>query len=131
MTKGEIRSASCFPRPNWIERTFIKSDEAEDALCRDRPALYCAKTFWILSPHHEDPNLARLRELIEAYFNDWPPLRAHLRRPVVQPTWDLDEGPSFAPGSGLALTSTHSSPAEGVNRSRSSKLTGETPARLD
>jgi hypothetical protein len=88
-------------RVTWTEETFIKSDDAEAALCGDRSAFVLRNDIMVLIPSrikkhmiHSDsmahihgfeelfvylnqrPN--RLRQLVVAYFNDCPPLRGHL-----------------------------------------------------
>ena len=90
-------------RTNWTEETFINSDDAEAALCRDRSGFILRNDIMAIIPGdikkrmiHPDVNahiqgfqelfvhlnkghpLKRLRELVEAYFNDCPPLRGHL-----------------------------------------------------
>jgi len=90
-------------RPNWVERTFIRADEAEDALCRDRPAFIMRPDIMDLIPRditrymgnpeatayikgfqelfiylNQEPRPWRLCALIEAYFNDSPALCGHL-----------------------------------------------------
>jgi hypothetical protein len=87
---------------NWTEETFINSDEAEAALCEDRARFILRRDIMAIIPGHikkrmihSDVNAhiqgfqelfvhlntdrpLRLRELVEAYFNDCPPLREHL-----------------------------------------------------
>jgi hypothetical protein len=90
-------------RTDWTEETFINSDEAEAALCEDRARFILRYDIMALIPGHikkriihSDVNaniqgfqelfvhlnkgrpLKRLRELVEAYFNDRPPMRGHL-----------------------------------------------------
>jgi hypothetical protein len=99
-------SRSCPPRPyqaNWSEETFIKSDEAEAALCADRFAFVLRNDIMVLIPDHikkriihpdanvhihgfqelfvylnKDRGVTVLRQLIEAYFNDSAPFHGHL-----------------------------------------------------
>jgi hypothetical protein len=96
-------------RANWIEETFMASDEAEAALCEDRSAFVLRNDIMALVPNrikkymihsdskahihgfqelfvylNKDQSPIRLRQLIEAYFNHCPPLHGHLSqsRPV-------------------------------------------------
>ena len=100
------RSPSRSPSPRrstWTEETFIDSDDAEAALCEDRCAFVLRNDIMGLIPSHIKKRLIhsdvnahirgfqelfvhlnknrpphRLRQLIEAYFNDSPPLRGNL-----------------------------------------------------
>ena len=90
-------------RTNWTEETFINSDEAEAALCEDRSRFILRNDIMAMIPGnikkcmiHSDVNahiqgfqglfvhlnkgrpLKRLRDLVEAYFSDCPPLSGHL-----------------------------------------------------
>ena len=93
-------------RSGWTENTFISSSEAEFDLCHDRPRFIrrddsrtrLPRIIWglIVSPSDLaqiqgfrelfvllDTNTAAddLRQLVVDYFNDNPPLRAHLSEP--------------------------------------------------
>jgi len=88
---------------DWTKETFINSDEAEAALCEDRSRFILRNDIMAIIPghikkcmNHSNVNahiqgfqelfvhlnkgrpLKRLRELVEAYFNDCPSLRGHL-----------------------------------------------------
>lgn len=101
LTPSHSRSPS--PHQCWTEETFIGSDEAEAALCRDRSAFLRRHDIMALIPNdikkrviHPDATahiqgfqelfvylnnngcLRRLRQLVEAYFHDYPSLRPHL-----------------------------------------------------
>ena len=90
-------------RSDWTEETFVNSVEAETALCEDRSAFVLRNDIMALIPDnikkymiHSDTiahirgfqelfvylnkgrNPTRLRQLLEAYFNNCPPLRGHL-----------------------------------------------------
>jgi len=90
----------------WLADTFINSDGAEDALCRDRSAFLQSVQMKLIPRHierhivhigdnaqiegfrilfeHLDANPAAddLRQLVVNYFNDHPPLQPHLREPL-------------------------------------------------
>jgi hypothetical protein len=91
------------PQTTWAEETFVSVDEAKIALSEDRPAFVSHADIMELIPIHiswhiihsdsvaqirgfqelfillnNDPNTSTLRRLIEAHFNDSPPLRGHL-----------------------------------------------------
>ena len=90
-------------RPNWTDETFVKSDEAEAALCEDRSAFVLRNDVMALIPSyikkrmiHSDVNAhiqafqelfvylnndrcpKHLRQLLEIYFNDCSSLCGHL-----------------------------------------------------
>ena len=90
-------------RTTWAGETFVESFEAQIALSEDRPAFISRRDIMALIPDNiklfimhtdpraqidgfqelfvllnNDPNRTTLRRLIEAYFNDSPPLRGHL-----------------------------------------------------
>jgi len=86
-------------RPSWTERTFVASDEAEAALCSDRPEFIKRKEILNLVPErikkriihtgdnaqikgfeelfiylNENPGQKKLRQLIISYFKSSPSL---------------------------------------------------------
>ena len=90
-------------RGNWAADTFISSDDAEGALCDDRSSFVVRDDIMTLVPgnikrrmNHSDPSAhisgfqelfihlnknrssTRLRQMIEDYFDNSPPLREHL-----------------------------------------------------
>ena len=90
-------------RTNWADDTFVSSDDAEDALCNDRSSFVVRDDIMTLVPghikrrmNHSDPSAhisgfqelfiylnknrssTRLRQMIEDYFDNSPPLREHL-----------------------------------------------------
>jgi hypothetical protein len=90
-------------RSTWTDETFIKSDDAEAALCEDRSVFILRNDIMALIPRqikkhmihsdskahihgfqelfvylNKDRSPTRLRQLIYAYFNDSPPLRGNL-----------------------------------------------------
>ena len=99
-------SPSRFPSPrrtNWADDTFINSDEAEAALCNDRSSFAVHSDIMTLVPGHikmlviqPDPSAhipgfrelfiylnsnqssMHLRQMIEEYFDNSPPLRGNL-----------------------------------------------------
>ena len=96
-------------RRNWSDDTFISSDDAKDALCNDRSSLVVRDDIMTLVPghikrrmHQSDPSAhisgfqelfiylnknwssPRLRQMIEDYFDNSPPLRGNLSQsPLV------------------------------------------------
>jgi hypothetical protein len=95
---------------SWTEETFVDSDQACADLCADRPRFISHKPimkrvpFYIkTSMEHHDPRAQisgfeelfihlnktscpqPLRQLVKAYFNDDPPLRAHLSQSLANP----------------------------------------------
>ena|ERR1700733_8566215 len=50
MSLGASSSRVPLYRPSWTERTFVNSDEAEDALCRDRPGFIMRREILKLIP---------------------------------------------------------------------------------
>ena len=100
------RSPSPFLSPhrtNWADDTFINSDEAEAALCNDRSSFVVRGDIMTLVPGHikmrvihPDPSAhipgfrelfvylnnnqgsMHLRQMIEDYFDNSPPLRGNL-----------------------------------------------------
>ena len=99
-------SRPSYPNPHrtsWADDTFINSDEAEAALCNDRSSFVVRSDIMTLVPGHiklrlihADPSAyisgfrelfiflnnhrgsTRLRQMIEVYFDNSPPLRGHL-----------------------------------------------------
>ena len=92
-----------FHQTNWADDTFINSDEAEAALCNDRPSFVVRRDIMALVPSHikrrmihPDPSAhipgfrelfiylnnnqssMRLRQMIEDYFDNSLPLRGNL-----------------------------------------------------
>ena len=90
-------------RGNRADDTFISSDDAEGALCNDRPSFVVRDDIMTFVPgnikrrmNHSDPSAhipgfqelfihlnkdrssTRLRQMIEDYFYNSPPLREHL-----------------------------------------------------
>ena len=90
-------------RTNWADDTFISSIEAQAALCNDRSSFVVRDDIMTLVPghikgrmNHSDPiahtsgfqklfihlnknrSSTRLRQMIEDYFDNSPPLREHL-----------------------------------------------------
>ena len=90
-------------RRSWADDTFLSGDDAEDALCNDRSSFVVRDDIMTLVPghikrrmNHSDPSAhisgfqelfiylnknessARLRQRIEDYFDNSPPLREHL-----------------------------------------------------
>ena len=90
-------------RTNWADDTFVSSYDAEDALCNDRSSFVVRSDIMALVPghikrrmNHSDPSAhisgfqelfiylnknrssTRLRQMIEDYFDNSPPLREHL-----------------------------------------------------
>ena len=104
-------SPSPYPSPrrtSWADDTFVSSDEAEDALCNDRSSLVVRDDIMTLVPshikrrmNHSDPSAhisgfqelfiylnkdrssTRLRQMVEDYFDNSPPLRGHLSQSSV------------------------------------------------
>ena len=96
-------------RTNWADDTFVSSDDAEEALCNDRSSFVVCDDIMTLVPDyitacmiHPDPRAqisgfrelfiylnknrssTRLRQMIEDYFDNSPPLRGHLSQsPLV------------------------------------------------
>ena len=93
---------------NWADDAFISSDEAEAALCNDRSSFVVRDDIMTLVPghikrrmNHPDPSAhiagfqelfiylnknrssTRLRQMIEDYFSNSPPLRGHLSQSSV------------------------------------------------
>ena len=97
------------PRRNWADDTFISSDDAEDALCNDRSSFVVRDEIMTVVPghirrrmKHSEPSAhipgfqelfiylntnrssTRLRQMIEDYFDNSPPLRGNLSQsPLV------------------------------------------------
>ena len=96
-------------RRNWADDTFISSDDAEDALCNDRFSFVVRGDIMTFVPGHirlrmthHDPSAhipgfqelfiylnnnqgsMHLRQMIEDYFDNSPPLRGNLSQsPLV------------------------------------------------
>ena len=97
---------SPYPSPrqtSWADDTFISSNEAQAALCNDRSSFVVRRDIMTLVPDHIEMRIThhnpsahipgfeelfiylnnnqssmRLRQMIEDYFDNSPPLREHL-----------------------------------------------------
>ena len=101
---------------NWADDTFIDSEEAEIALCSDRFSFRVRSDIMAFIPsdirkhiNHPDPSAhilgfqklfvhlnndrgsMRLRQTIEDYFNNSPPLRGHLSQSSFVSCDDTDK----------------------------------------
>jgi hypothetical protein len=98
-----ILSHPSLHRNTWAQEKFINADQAEAALCGDRPAFVSRNDIMRLIPKHikkrilhsdalaqirgfedlfiflnENRRTKSLRGLIETYFDNSPPLQGHL-----------------------------------------------------
>ena|ERR1700733_3481156 len=110
MSLGASSSRVPLYRPSWTERTFVNSDEAEDALCHDRPGFIMRREILKLIPRkikrhithpgdnaqikgfqellvylNKHPGPQRLRRGVAAFFDDTVHLRPHLSQSLLRP----------------------------------------------